>query len=102
MRARGPWGVGGGGGDGETGGHGVLGGGVGETEGREVRGGGGGGTKLGGGGGIEGLGWFGLASTRAVVSGAALTAHARPKAWKCESVTPLLTFCLVHCADRPC
>ena len=36
-------------------------------------------------GGGGGLVWFGLASTRPVVSGASLTVHARPKAWECGS-----------------
>ena len=46
---------------------------------------------IGGSLGAIGLVWFGLASTLPVVSGASLTVHARPKAWECGFVTPLLS-----------
>ena len=47
-------------------------------------------------------GWFGLASTRPLVSGITLTAHARPKAWECGSVTPSLSCTSACLADRLC
>ena len=43
-----------------------------------------------------GLVWFGLASTRPVVSGASLAVHTRPKAWECGFVTPLLSRIFSH------
>ena len=51
-----------------------------------------------------GLVWFGLASTRPMVSGVTLTVHARPWAWECENVSALPAHYpvrpLIACAER--